>query len=87
MFYRMMTATLVVLVLGGFIAEVCWAKNVVKQTLRDEELMQAFRAFGRFLLTPFRSLGAALDQQFGTLVGTAQTVLWPKKREEGKEKW
>lgn len=80
-------ATLVVLVLGGFAVEICWAKNLVKQTLRDEELMQAFRAFGRFLMTPFRSLGTALDQQFNTLVDTAQTVLWPKKREEGKEKW
>ena len=82
MFNKIMMATLAVLVLGGFTVEICWARNLVRQTLRDEELMQAFRAFGRFLLTPFRSLGAALDQQFETLVGTAQTVLWPKKKEE-----
>lgn len=82
MFERVMMATLAVLVLGGFTAEVCWARNLVKQTLRDKELMEAFREFGRFICTPFRSLGAALDQQFDVLVDTAQTVLWPKKKED-----
>lgn len=84
MFETVMMSILVVLVFGGFVAEICWARNLVRQTLRDEELMQAFREFGCFLCRPFRSLGAALDQHFNTLVDTAQTVLWPKKREEKK---
>lgn len=84
MFETVMTSALVILLFGGFVAEVCWARNLVRQTLRDEELMQAFREFGRLFCSPFRSLGAALDQHFDTLVGMAQTVLWPKKQEEKK---
>lgn len=86
MFERIMMSLLFVLVVGGFTVEICWARNLVKQTLRDEELMEAFREFGRFICTPFRSLAAGLDQQFDTLVDTAQVVLWPKKRKEDREK-
>lgn len=81
-----MMSLLFVLVAGGLTVEICWARNLVRQTLRDEELMQAFREFGRFILTPFRSLGAALDQQFNMMVDTAQTVLWPRKKEEERKK-
>ena len=84
MLHKVLTAMLVVLVVGGLTVEICWARNLVRQTLRDEELMAAFRQFGRWLATPFRSLGASLDQMFDSLVNTAQVVLWPTKKKEGE---
>jgi len=82
---RIMMSLLFVIVVGGLTAEVCWARNLVKQTLRDEELMTALREFGRFIATPFRSVGSSLGQQFNTMVDTAQVVLWPSKKEDKKD--
>ncbi len=84
MFNTVMTSLLCLLVVGGLTAEVCWARNLVRQTLRDPEMMEAFRVFGRLIATPFRSVGSSLDQQFNHLVGTAQVVLWPEKKKEEK---
>lgn len=85
MFEKVMFGILAVLVTGGLVLEICWGRNLIRQTLRDEEMMEAFRVFGRLIISPFRSMGATLGQPFNTLVDTAQVVLWPKRKKEEKK--